>query len=340
MFKKEEFLKEHQYLNEKEVSRSDFPPDFVFGVATSAYQIEGASTEGGRGPCIWDAFARSKGNILDGSNGDIAVDHYHRYEPKLGFGAYRFSISWSRIFPDGLGTKVNDEGIAFYNNVINALLEKGIQPYVTLYHWDLPLHLQDSIEGWLNKEIVVVFGSPHFPSALNKKPFLASHHQILAHAAAVSIYRNKYKDNQGGQIGLVVDCEWSEASSNKTEDKAAASRRLEFQLGWYLNPLYYGDYPEVMREILGERLPKFTEEDKELLRNPIDFVGLNHYTSRFITHVTESPEEAYYYKAQSMERRAEFEGGEPIGEKAASEWLYARELSLCILTCYFQMESN
>ncbi|KAB5538615.1 hypothetical protein DKX38_016148 [Salix brachista] len=443
MFKKEEFLKEHQYLNEKEVSRSDFPPDFVFGVATSAYQIEGASTEGGRGPCIWDAFARSKGkkiklnkhinnfivpdldykiltivlsgNILDGSNGDIAVDHYHRYEEdieiiaKLGFGAYRFSISWSRIFPDGLGTKVNDEGIAFYNNVINALLEKGIQPYVTLYHWDLPLHLQDSIEGWLNKEIVVVFGSPHFPSALNKsipyaeaerrlycclegfikyfaiyadtcfasfgdrvkhwitlneplqtainghdsgifapgrhdqpstEPFLASHHQILAHAAAVSIYRNKYKDNQGGQIGLVVDCEWSEASSNKTEDKAAASRRLEFQLGWYLNPLYYGDYPEVMREILGERLPKFTEEDKELLRNPIDFVGLNHYTSRFITHVTESPEEAYYYKAQSMERRAEFEGGEPIGEKAASEWLFVCPWGLRKVLNYLDQKYN
>uniref|UniRef100_A0A6N2NL33 Beta-glucosidase n=1 Tax=Salix viminalis TaxID=40686 RepID=A0A6N2NL33_SALVM len=304
------------------------------------------------------------GNIIDGSNGDIAVDHYHRYEEdieiiaKLGFGAYRFSISWSRIFPDGLGTKVNDEGIAFYNNVINALLEKGIQPYVTLYHWDLPLHLQDSIEGWLNKEIVKYFAiyadtcfanfgdrvkhwitlNEPLQTAINghdlgifapgrhdqpsTEPFLASHHQILAHAAAVSIYRNKYKDNQGGQIGLVVDCEWSEASSNKTEDKAAASRRLEFQLGWYLNPLYYGDYPEVMREILGERLPKFTEEDKELLRNPIDFVGLNHYTSRFITHVTESPEEAYYYKAQSMERRAEFEGGEPIGEKHQSGFMF------------------
>ncbi|KAJ6324987.1 hypothetical protein OIU76_012135 [Salix suchowensis] len=345
-------------------------------------RIEGASTEGGRGPCIWDAFARSKGNILDGSNGDIAVDHYHRYEEdieiiaQLGFGAYRFSISWSRIFPDGLGTKVNDEGIAFYNNVINALLEKGIQPYVTLYHWDLPLHLQDSIEGWLNKEIVKYFAiyadtcfasfgdrvkhwitlNEPLQTAINghdsgifapgrhdqpsTEPFLASHHQILAHAAAVSIYRNKYKDNQGGQIGLVVDCEWSEASSNKTEDKAAASRRLEFQLGWYLNPLYYGDYPEVMREILGERLPKFTEEDKELLRNPIDFVGLNHYTSRFITHVTESPEEAYYYKAQSMERRAEFEGGEPIGEKAASEWLYVCPWGLRKVLNYLDQKYN
>lgn len=382
MAKKEEFLKEHEYLNEKEVSRSDFPPDFIFGVATSAYQIEGASNEGGRGPSIWDAFAQSKGNILDGSNGDVAVDHYHRYKEdieiiaKLGFDAYRFSISWSRIFPDGLGTKVNDEGIAFYNNVINALLEKGIQPYVTLYHWDLPLHLQESMEGWLNKEVVKYFAiyadtcfasfgdrvkhwitlNEPLQTAINgydsgsfapgrhdqpsTEPYLASHHQILAHAAAVSIYRKKYKDKQGGQIGLVLDCEWAETGSNKTEDKVAASRRLEFQLGWYLNPLYYGDYPEVMREILGEQLPKFTEEDKELLRNPMDFVGLNHYTSRFITHATESPEESYYYKAQLMERRVEFEGGEPIGEKAASEWLYVCPWGLRKVLNYLAQKYN
>ncbi|CAK7325990.1 unnamed protein product [Dovyalis caffra] len=359
MAKKEEFLKEHEYLYEKEVSRSDFPPDFLFGVATSAYQIEGASNEGGRGPCIWDAFAQSKGNILDGSNGDVAVDHYNRYKEdieiiaKLGFDAYRFSISWSRIFPDGLGTKVNDEGIAFYNNVINALLEKDTcfaSFGDRVKHW---ITLNEPLQTAINGHDTGIF-APGRHEQSSTEPYLASHHQILAHAAAVSIYRSKYQtlinvvkegscssqafvlpqqltnelvkkkefDKQGGQIGMVVDCEWAEASSNKIEDKIATVRRLEFQLGWYLNPLYYGDYPEVMHEILGERLPKFTEEDKELLRNSIDFVGLNHYTSRFISHATESPEGAYYYKAQSMERRAEFEGGEPIGEKAASDWLY------------------
>lgn len=357
-------MKEHQYLQGKEVSRSDFPPNFLFGVATSAYQIEGGCKEGNRGPTIWDAFSHTEGKIIDGSNGDVAVDHYHRYKEdieliaKLGFDAYRFSLSWSRIFPDGLGTKVNHEGIAFYNNIINALLEKGIKPYITLYHWDLPLHLEESMGGWLNKEIVkyfAIYAETCFASfgdrvknwiTINEplqtsvngydtgifapgkceqaatEPYLAAHHQILAHATAVSIYRSKYKDNQGGQIGLVVDCEWAESNSDEIEDKIAATRRLDFHLGWYLHPIHYGDYPEVMRKVLGSQLPEFSEEDKELLRNSVDFVGLNHYTSRFISHATESPEDSYYYKAQAMERRVEWEGGEPIGEKAASEWLY------------------
>nr|POE95690.1 beta-glucosidase 4 [Quercus suber] len=129
-------------------------------------------------------------------------------------------------------------------------------------------------------------------------------------------------DKQGGQVGLVLDCEWAEAHSEKNEDKTAAARRLDFQLGWYLHPIYFGDYPEVMQERLGDRLPKFSEEEKDLLRNSIDFVGLNHYTSRFIAHVPDSPEEGDFYKAQEMERIVEWEGGEKIGEKAASEWLY------------------
>ncbi|WCJ38918.1 beta glucosidase 42 [Euphorbia peplus] len=360
---KEKIMKEHQYLHQNEISRSDFPSHFVFGVATSAYQIEGACSEGGRGPSIWDAFTHQKGTTLDGGNGDVAVDHYHRYKEdieliaKLGFDAYRFSLSWSRIFPDGSG-KVNDEGVAFYNNVINALLEKGITPYITLYHWDLPLHLQESIGGWTNKEIVKYFGmyadtcfakfgdrvkkwitlNEPLQTAINghdigifapgksknseTEPYLASHHQILAHATAFSIYQSKYKEIQGGQVGLVVDCEWAEPNSDEIEDKKAAIRRLEFQLGWYLHPIYYGDYPEVMRDILGHRLPKFSEEEKQLLSNSIDFIGLNHYTTRFIKNAKESPEDSFYYKAQTMVRLAEWEGGEPIGERAASEWLY------------------
>nr|POE95688.1 isoform 2 of beta-glucosidase 42 [Quercus suber] len=209
---KKELLKEYEgdESNKKEVSRSDFPPNFFFGVATSAYQIlqkvisfvihfltkriiflkyeegygqlgekssflaeievtapqvgeiivEGAYKEGGRGPSIWDAFSHTEGKIIDKSNGDVAVDQYHRYKEdveliaNLGFEYYRFSISWSRIFPDGLGTKINDEGINYYNNLINALLEKGIQPCITLYHWDLPLHLHETMGGWLNKQIV------------------------------------------------------------------------------------------------------------------------------------------------------------------------------------------
>ncbi|XP_021843429.1 beta-glucosidase 42 [Spinacia oleracea] len=361
MTKKPTIVKQNgSTLNQKEVCRTDFPPDFVFGVATSAYQVEGGCNEGNRGPSIWDAFTHIEGKIVDGSNGDVAVDQYHRYKEDvqlistLGFEAYRFSISWSRIFPDGLGTKVNDEGISYYNNLINELLEKGIQPYVTLYHWDLPLHLQESIGGWMNKDIIkyfaiyaetcfanfgdrvkhwITFNEPLqtsingygigiFAPGKREDSYLVAHHQVLAHASAASIYKDKYQEIQGGQIGLVVDCEWAEPASESVEDKNAAARRLAFQLGWYLDPIYFGDYPLEMREKLGERLPKFSQEERDLLQNSIDFLGINHYTSRYIAHSTDDPEGHDYYAAQEMERIAEWDEGETIGERAASAWLY------------------
>ncbi|CAN1186926.1 Beta-glucosidase 42 [Linum perenne] len=242
---------------------------------------------------------------------------------------------------------------------MTPLLSLGIEPYATLYHWDLPLHLQQAFEGWLSKDIVKCFATyadtcfasfgdrvknwitineplqtainghdsgifaPGRSEQSDAEPYLASHHQILAHSAAVSVYRSKYKEKQKGQIGLVVDCEWAEPNSNTTEDKAAAARRIDFQLGWYLHPLYYGEYPSSMREILGNTLPKFSDEEKQLmLQNAMDFVGLNHYTSRFIAHVADGDEETHFYKAQSVKRLHEWEDGKPIGEKAASEWLY------------------
>ncbi|KAL0903737.1 hypothetical protein M5K25_028135 [Dendrobium thyrsiflorum] len=388
-----------------EVSRNDFPAGFVFGVATSAYQVEGATNEDGKGDNIWDVFSRTKGNIKDGSNGEIAVDQYHRYKEdvelvaQLGFGAYRFSISWSRIFPDGFGNKVNEKGIAYYNHLIDYLLKKGIQPYATLYHWDLPYAIHEFVGGWLSEKVVCLLVFPggclppglpvafpmqppgflccsvtfpywllvpyavlwHFPSVLvlavayfsiffgeyfalyaevcfarfgdrvkhwmtineplqtavngyssgifapgrrdnpYKEPYIAAHYQILAHAAAVDVYRKKFKATQGGEIGLVVDCEWAEAFSDKEQDKIAVERRLDFQLGWFLDPIFYGDYPAVMRERLGDHLPQFTQREKKLLQNAIDFVGLNHYTSRLIAHAagaTKGP----FYEVQELER--------------------------------------
>uniref|UniRef100_A0A1D1ZF74 Beta-glucosidase 4 n=1 Tax=Anthurium amnicola TaxID=1678845 RepID=A0A1D1ZF74_9ARAE len=345
------------------VTRGEFPDDFVFGVATSAHQVEGGRGDSGKGDSIWDIFSETKGNILDGSNADIAVDQYHRYKEdielivKLGFDAYRFSIAWSRIFPDGLGTEVNEKGITYYNDVINALLEKGIQPFVTLYHWDLPHNLDKSIGGWLTEKIVEYFAiyaetcfvnfgdrvkhwitiNEPLQTAMNgyatgifapgrkenpsTEPYLASHYQLLAHAAAVDIYRKKFKAKQGGEIGLVVDCEWAEAFSENIQDKVAAQRRLDFHLGWYLDPIYYGDYPKAMRERLGDQLPKFSDSEKKLLHHSVDFLGLNHYTSRFIAHMP-NPEGNYAYQVQEMERLVNWPGGEPIGERAASEWLY------------------
>ncbi|PIN14108.1 Beta-glucosidase, lactase phlorizinhydrolase [Handroanthus impetiginosus] len=370
------------YSAKQTLNRQDFPPHFTFGVATAAFQVEGASREDGRGLSIWDAFTRVPGKICDGSNADITVDQYHRYKEdieliaKLGFKAYRFSISWSRIFPDGLGTKINPEGIRHYNNVINALIDKDIQPYVTLYHWDLPLNLFESMGGWVNEEIVKYFAvyaetcfssfgdrvknwltineplqtavngyctgvyAPGRLEHFSGEPYLVAHHQLLAHAEAVSIYNKKYKDKQGGQIGLVVDCEWSEALSDRVEDRNAAARRLDFQLGWYLDPIYYGDYPKSMQEKLGDFLPKFSERDKELLKNSVDFIGLNHYTTRFVRHAADNPEHNDFYRVQEAERIAEWEGGETIGEKAASSWLYMVPWGVRKLLNYISLRYN
>ncbi|GLJ16017.1 hypothetical protein SUGI_0265670 [Cryptomeria japonica] len=357
--------------NVTQISRSDFPEGFLFGVATSAYQVEGAAKQGGRGPSIWDVFSHTPGKIFDGKNGDTAVDQYHRYKEdvdliaRLGFDVYRFSISWSRIFPDGFGAEVNQEGIAYYNNLIDALIERGIQPSVTLYHWDLPQKLHESIGGWLNPEIVnyfknyaetcfsafgdrvkhwITFNEP-LQTAVNgystgvfapgrcsdrsmsptgdssTEPYLAAHHQILAHAVSVDVYRKKFQGKQGGVIGITVDGEGAEPFTDTEEDKEAAQRRLEFQLGWFLDPLFFGEYPATMRKKLGDRLPQFTASEVALLCGSVDFVGLNHYTTRYVMPQMEKSEEIGFYDDQDVHRIAEWEG-RAIGEKAASEWLY------------------
>ncbi|GJM92304.1 hypothetical protein PR202_ga08765 [Eleusine coracana subsp. coracana] len=329
--------------SEAEVTRADFPDGFVFGVATSAYQIEGARREGGKGDSIWDVFTEDKERVLDRSNGDVAVDHYHRYKEdielmvSLGFSAYRFSISWARIFPDGLGEKINEQGVAFYNNLINFMIEKGIEPYATLYHWDLPNNLQKTMGGWLSDKIVECFAlyaeacfatfgdrvkrwitiNEPLQTAVNgygigvfapggcegetSRCYLAAHHQILAHAAAVDVYRKKFKAAQGGEVGLVVDCEWAEPFSEKLEDQVASERRVDFQLGWYLDPIYFGDYPESMRQRVGKDLPTFSEKEREFIRDKIDFIGINHYTSRFIAHHP-CPGDISFYQVQQVER--------------------------------------
>ncbi|KAM3283076.1 hypothetical protein P3S67_026721 [Capsicum chacoense] len=170
------------------------------------------------------------------------------------------------LYVNGLGTKINPEGIKYYSDIIDALLESA-----------------ESLGGWLDEQTV---------------------------------------DEQGEEIGLVVDCEWPEALSDNLEDKAAATRRLGFQLGWHLDPIYFGDYPKSMRERLGDRLPKFSQQERELLKDSLDFIGLNHYTSKFVGHATNSLEENDFYKIQDVEIIAEWGGGEVIGQKAASSWLY------------------
>jgi beta-glucosidase len=304
----------------------NFPPDFTWGSATSAYQIEGAWREAGKGPHVWDVFAHTPGKVARGENGDRACDHYHRFREDvklmagIGLQAYRFSISWARIQPDGMG-EANEAGIAFYNELIDELLAHGIQPWITLHHWDLPAALQFEYNGWLGRETTDYFAGfaricfEHFGDRVrhwitlneswviamlgyhdgvfapgrksDSEPYRVAHHLILAHAKAVRVYREEFKAGQGGIIGMTNNCDWRQPKTDSTADRAAAQRSLEFFLAWFTDPIYFGDYPAVMRERVGEQLPGFTEEEKELVIGSSDFFGLNHYNTMYASHVPE-----------------------------------------------------
>ncbi|MFB9057837.1 GH1 family beta-glucosidase [Mariniflexile ostreae] len=299
-----------------------FPENFIWGTATSSYQIEGAADIDGKGPSIWDAFCSIPGKINQGDTGDVACNHYHKFKEDIqlmkdmGVKAYRFSIAWSRVMPTGKNT-VNEKGVQFYSDLIDELLNAGIEPWVTLYHWDLPLALEMEEDGWLSENIAAYFteyanvcfnrfgdrvkhwitlNEPWVVSILgygqgvfapgrvsNSEPYLAAHHLILAHAKTVQLYRAQYA-HQKGQIGISNNCDWREPLTDSEEDKQAAERALEFFLAWFADPIYKGDYPEVMKERLGERLPVFTEAEKEIIKDSSDFFGLNHYTTMYASH--------------------------------------------------------
>jgi len=299
---------------------NNFPENFTWGSATSSYQIEGAADEAGKGPSIWDAFCTVPGRVAKGDRGDIACDHYHRMREDvalmkaMGLKAYRFSIAWPRIMPSGKD-QVNAEGLKFYDDLINELLDQGIEPWVTLYHWDLPLALQMEEDGWLNGEIanyfesyarvcfarfgdrvkhwitlnepwvvaILGYGMGTFAPGRNSKsePYVVGHNLLRAHAQAVRCYREEFQAHQKGLIGITLNCDWREPLTDKKEDVAAAQRALEFFLAWFADPIYLGQYPISMVDRLGDRLPQFTEEEKDLLMGSSDFFGLNHYTTLF-----------------------------------------------------------
>lgn len=296
------------------------PKSFVWGVATSCYQVEGACNENGKGLSIWDAFSHIPQRTLNGENGDISCDQYHRYPEdvklmhELGVDAYRFSLAWSRIIPDGQ-YEINQKGIDHYNRLIDCLQENNIQPWVTLYHWDLPLALQLEHDGWLNRYTAnafayyaktcfshfgdrvkhwITFNEPWCSAVLGhgygifapgrksgEEPYLVAHNQLIAHGLAVDCFRKIFQDNQKGIIGIANNCDWREPLTDSDADRQAAQQALEFFYGWFTDPVVFGDYPKCMRERLGLRLPKFTDEEKILLKNSTDFLGLNHYNTLY-----------------------------------------------------------
>ncbi|HEX2541199.1 MAG TPA: GH1 family beta-glucosidase [Caldimonas sp.] len=294
----------------------EFPPSFLWGAATSAYQIEGSPLADGAGPSIWHRFVRTPGLVANGDTGDVACDHYRRMEEdvaimkRLGLGAYRFSIAWGRILPEGRG-RVNEGGLGFYERLVDTLLANGIQPMATLYHWDLPSALDDR-GGWLNPDVADWFadyasvmyrrlddrvklwatlnepwvvtdgGYLHGPLAPgHKNKFeapIASHHLLRSHAKAVQAYRAMGRH----QVGLVVNIEPKYPASQSPEDLAATRRAEAYMNRQYLDPVFLGRYPDEMREIFGEAWPAWPDADFDLIREPIDFLGINYYTRNVV----------------------------------------------------------
>ncbi|MEM7104322.1 MAG: GH1 family beta-glucosidase [Bacteroidota bacterium] len=299
-----------------------FPPDFIWGSATSSFQIEGASATDGKGPSIWDAFCMIPGKVDNNDHGQIACDHYHKMKDDvammkaMGLKAYRFSIAWPRIFPSGTD-EINEKGVQFYSDLIDTLIENDIEPWITLFHWDLPLALEIEKDGWLNASIIeaftqyadlcferfggrvknwITFNEPWVVTVLgyglgvfapgrisNTEPYIAGHNLLLAHAKTVALFREKYQPGQGGRIGITCNCDWREPASNDPKDITAAQRALEFMLSWFMDPVYKGRYPDSMIERLGPRLPAFSESEKELLKGSADFFGLNHYSTMLVS---------------------------------------------------------
>jgi beta-glucosidase len=295
-----------------------FPDEFLWGAATSAYQIEGSPLADGAGPSIWQRFVHSPGLTASGETGDIACDHYHRSASdvrlmaELGLNAYRFSIAWGRILPAGRGS-VNSVGLGFYDRLVDALLAEGIQPLVTLYHWDLPAALDD-LGGWLNPDIAhwfadygrvlyralgdrvsmwttlnepwVITDGGYLQGALapgHRNLFeapVASHNLLRAHGSAVQAYRAE----SNGRIGLVVNLEPKYPFSESPEDIAATRQADAYMNRQYLDPVFFGRYPHELQEIFGPAWPKHAESDLRHIQQPLDFLGINYYTRSVTRH--------------------------------------------------------
>ena len=290
-----------------------FPDGFLWGAATSAYQIEGSPLAEGAGPSIWHRFSHTPGLVKDGDNGDVACDHYRLWKSdvelmrKLGLTAYRFSVSWSRVLPEGTG-RVNRAGLDFYSRLVDALLEAGIRPFATLYHWDLPAALDDR-GGWLNRDSAawfagyadtlfralddrveawatlnepwVVSDGGYLWGALapgHRNLFeapLVSHNLLRSHGAAVEAYRAA---SSRRAIGIVVNLEPKYPASERPEDLAATARADAYMNRQYLDPIFFGRYPDELPQIFGEAWPDFPSSDFDAIRAPIDFLGINYYT--------------------------------------------------------------
>ncbi|AEE80017.1 Beta-glucosidase 30 [Arabidopsis thaliana] len=382
-------------INSLELDRHSFPDDFIFGTAASAFQYEGATSEGGKSPTIWDHFSLTYPERTKMHNADVAIDFYHRYKDdiklmkELNMDAFRFSISWSRLIPSGkLKDGVNKEGVQFYKDLIDELLANDIQPSMTLYHWDHPQSLEDEYGGFLSPKIVEDFrdfaricfeefgdkvkmwttiNEPYIMTVagydqgnkaagrcskwVNEKcqagdsstePYIVSHHTLLAHAAAVEEFRKCEKTSHDGQIGIVLSPRWFEPyHSDSTDDKEAAERALAFEIGWHLDPVIHGDYPEIVKKYAGNKLPSFTVEQSKMLQNSSDFVGINYYTARFAAHLPHiDPEKPRFKTDHHVEWKLTNHSGHIIGPGEERGFLFSHPEGLRKVLNYIKERYN
>jgi beta-glucosidase len=308
-----------------QASRADYPEGFLLGVATSAYQIEGHAF-GGAGPTHWDSFAATPGNVVRAENGDRACDHYHRWQEDLdlvaalGADVYRFSTSWARVLPEGTG-KPNAEGLDFYERLVDGMLERGIRPAATLYHWELPQPLADR-GGWRNADMphwfadfthVVMnrigdrvwsaapinepwcvgwlshFDGAHAPGLRDiRATARAMHHVLKSHGASIEVMRGLGMKN----LGAVCNFEWAEPASDSPADREAATRYDAIYNRFFLGGLFRGEYPAEVLEGLEPHLPKGWQDDFRLISAPLDWIGVNYYTRKLI-RAADGPWPAY-----------------------------------------------
>ncbi|WP_246944233.1 GH1 family beta-glucosidase [Bacillus pinisoli] len=324
-----------------------FPKDFVWGAATAAFQIEGAAKEDGRGESIWDRFCRTPGKVANGDTGDVACNHYHLYQEDvqllkdLNVDSYRFSISWPRIFPTETMTP-NQQGLNFYKKLVNTLLEQGITPMATLYHWDLPQWLQDK-GGWTNREIVQYFkqfaetmfrelgdtvkywithnepwvvsylgygNGVHAPGHQDLQSFLsASHHILLSHGETVSLFREVGPTD--GKIGITLNMATAYPADETAASMIAAQSWDGFLNRWFADPVFKGAYPNDMLDLYSD-ITNFSfihDGDLKIISQPTDFLGINYYSIAYVKPSTEG--EFHFLKAETVS------SGKPV---TAMDW--------------------
>lgn len=304
--------------------------EISLGVGTSAYQIEGAWNIS-KGESIWDRFVHTPNKIYNGDTGDDACMHYYKYKEdiqlikKLDIKHYRFSIAWTRILPNGDLSYINQDGIDYYNDLIDELIINNITPYVTILHWDVPQKLQDKYGGMLSFDFVndfvnyadILFDNfgdrvkywmtlnepltvmdlgftsgnhaPGLPSDNNA--YIVAHNQLLAHGYTYRLYHSKYKQ-QKGKISIPLNCDWMEPYSGSEEDKQAAQRAILWRMGIFADTIFFGDYPNEIKTRVADRLPLFNDTEKDVLKGSVDYFSLNHYTGALIQN---SPNTVYTY---------------------------------------------